>query len=419
MPIGEIFQQAGERIQRGVDAIRNTKINIDDNPFNDGKVGVSIQVGKNKVGVNIGTDIGNTLETGVSGPGQRAARNIGRGGARTAASARSLRNLIEVGVTGEREGVGSATISAGLGTKIIPGLDIKDANGRTVVSSDPLDVLGQKIQDGINIGGDIWAERERARHEGTIKAYEEEKNRNRRPPQPGSQSRDSVLRPSGTQPGTTSNRGPTSQPASRPTSRPTSQPRSPSLPGGTAQTIPKFPEQGADEMAGADEISRQRSGGGRLAPEPFQIPTEVPRTNTRLPNKPQIGGSRPSSRSQSGGKRIGGSGGMALGPGRANNQSPSSSGGKRIVRPEDMDDLSPNSPTNKPRINQPTQNNEPRTPKRMLSPQEIGLFNCLNNDGGEACYKKFNQQKPSQNSGGSGSANIELEFGDPYIGMTG
>ena len=112
---------------------------------------------------------------------------------------------------------------------------------------------------------------------------------------------------------------------------------------------------------------------------------------------------------------------MALGLGNGNNQSRSSGGkslGGRIARPEDLEDLSPNSPTNKPRINQPTQNNEPRTPKRMLSPQEIGLFDCLNNGGGDACYKKFNQQKPSSNqSSNSGGANIELEFGDPYIGM--
>ncbi len=367
----QIVETAG-RVVEGVQKAASAPVrgNFDENPFNDGQVGIELSGGGLSVNVKGGLfPAGNLAPIGIS-------------------------------VGAKLNDVGGIDASLGIGG--VPGIRVENADGRAIITTDPFEVIGEGIRGLIDVT-------EVEINKRTNRKREEENNRNRRPPQPGTRSRDSVLRPSGAQPGTSSR--------NRQTSQPTSQPRSPNLPGGTAQTIPSFPVQGADEMAAADEISRQRSGGGRLAPEPFQIPTEVPRTNTRLPNKPQIGGSRPSSRSQSGGKRIGGSGGMALGPGNSNNQNPSS-GGKRIVRPEDMEDLSPNSPTNKPRINQPAQNNEPRTPKRMLSPQERGLFDCLNNGGGDACYKKFNQQKPSSNqASNSGGANIELEFGDPYIGM--
>ena len=389
---------------RAANAAKNTRVEWN-NPFDDGKGGVNISVGD--VGVGIAIDEDKTGGTGkISVSAQR-----GKNRASLDFEASKLELQLEGSINVSRDGLGSARIGFEFDPKKgkinpLPGVSVKNADGRTVATTDPFEFAAEGIrslQDILEVDA----------NKATNRAYEDYANRNRKPPQPGSRSRDSILRPSGAQPGTSS-RKPTSQPISQPAN----QPRSPSLPGGTAQTIPKFPTQGSGETTSPGGSSRQQSSSGRLAPEPFQIPQDVPRTNSRLPNKPQIGGSRPSSRSQSGGKSLGGSGGMALGPGNGNNQNPSS-GGKRIVRPEDLEDLSPNSPTNKPRINQPTQNNEPRTPKRMLSPQEIGLFNCLNNDGGEACYKKFNQQKPSQNSGGSGSANIELEFGDPYIGMTG
>jgi hypothetical protein len=386
MPIGDI-------IQRGINAVKNTKVEIDLNPFDDGKIGGSIQVGKNRIEVKGGSDIIGIAGTAIDGKSQRAAQNIGRGGARTAASARNLgRGLLGAEVSVGRDGVGSTTISAGFGgpknASVIPGLQLRDADGNLLVDASliPMDAIKQ-------IGGNIRDILEADANKATNRAYEDYNNRNRKPPQPGTRSRDSVLRPPGTQPGTTSRKGPISQP--------TSQPRSPSLPGGTAQTIPNFPVQGSAENAAADKALRDRGGGGRLAPEPFQIPTDSPKTNTRLPKKPQIGGSgvqaNNRSRSQSGGKSLGG----------------------RIARPEDLEDLSPNSPTNKPRINQPSQDRRESTPMRLLTPQEKGLFDCLNNGGGDACYKKFNQQKPSNQSTNSGGANIELEFGDPYIGMAG
>jgi hypothetical protein len=411
MPFGDI-------IQRGIDALQNTKVDVDSNPFNDGKVGVSIQAGKNKIEVKVGSSLLNLGTTAINGTSRRAAQNITRGGARTAASARNLgKGLLGVDATIEREGVGSVTISGGFGgpkkASIIPGLQLRDADGNLLVDANLIPIDGLR-QAGGHILDIIQAEHQRR----AVERAEDYANRNRRPPQPGTRSRESILNPPGAQPGTAP-RGPRIQ-ENPPPEPPPQAPRGPKI----QENPPPEPPPQAPELPKQSPVQIYNTppgtlvpGGGRQqkkpASQPFQIPKDIPKTNTRLPRKPQIGGSRPSSRAS--GRS---SGGMVLGPGNSNNQSPPS-GGKRIVRPEDMEDLSPNSPTNKPRINQPAQNNEPRTPKRMLSPQEVGLFKCLNSDGGDACYKKFNQQKPSQNSGGSGNADIELQFGDPYIGMTG
>ncbi|CBN58292.1 hypothetical protein [Kamptonema sp. PCC 6506] len=373
-----------EGVQKGLrrigDAAKNARVDYDINPFNDSKVGISVRSGRHQLNIGIGVDA-------EQGAGE--ADKLG-----------------EIGINANvsRDGVGSVGIGVGIGGKSgllpDPELTIKNAQERTLITSS-LESLVIESARSLWEGGvaavksDLEAIRLRK-----ILAEMEAKSRqrpqnNQRTPQNISQQRP---------------QNKPSSPQNISQQRPQNKPSSPQLPSAQGRTIPQFgtPQQTAAPTGRIPSESKPRR---EATQQPFTIPTDIPKTNTRLPKKPQIGssGAQPNTRPGSNG-------------GTQPNTQPNNrrlNGKATIVRPEDLEDISVNNPNNKPRINQPTEGLKPLTAYRMLTPREKQLFDCIQNGGGDACNKKYGESPQANASGNSGgnSNEISLNFGDPYIGL--
>lgn len=360
-------------ISRGLNRAKNAPVNanFDINPFDDGNVGIEFSGG----GLNV-----------------RARAGLGPTG-----------NISSIGASAgaSLEGVGGVDISVGVDpakgkVNYIPGISVKNGQGRTVATTDPIE-LAQEVIRSINERLEAETNAAEAKAAGESVRF------------PGNRSSQSKPRSSQTQPQqqSTSNR------------------QSPNLPTGTPRSIPQFgiPQQ---TVAPTGRIPSEFTPKREATQQPFTIPTNIPKTNTRLPRKPQIGGNTAQQNSGTNQRN----GGITLGNAPRQNSSPSQRNGapqqdsrvnqhsgRTIVSPEELEDISANNPNNKPRIVQPQQNSEPRSAYRLLSTREKQLFDCIQNGGGDACNKKYGES-PQPNAS-SNSNEISLQFGDPYVGMGG
>lgn len=377
------INQTARDINRGLNRAKNAPVNanFDINPFNDGNVGVEFSGG----GLNVRARAGLGPTGNISGIGASAGASL--------------------------EGVGGVDISVGVDptkgkVNYIPGISVKNAQGRTVTTTDPIE-LAQEVIRSINERLEAETNAAEAKAAGESIRF------------PGNRSSQS-------KPGSSQTR-----PQQKSSSN--SKIQSPNLPTGTPRSIPQFgtPQQ---TVAPTGRIPSEFTPRREATQQPFTIPTDIPKTNTRLPRKPQIGSNTAQQNSGTNQRN----GGITLGNAPRQNSSPSQrnggisfggngapqqdsrvnqrNSGRTIVSPEELEDISANNPNNKPRIVQPQQNSEPRSAYRLLSTREKQLFDCIQNGGGEACNSKYGEDpKPSSNN--SNNEGFSLSLGDPYIGM--
>ncbi|MDB9514748.1 hypothetical protein PN499_26445 [Kamptonema animale CS-326] len=408
-----IIEGIQNRANRIIDAAKNTSVDIDINPFNDSKIGATVRSGRNALNIGIGVD---------AGQGAGEADKLGQIG-------------IEANIS--RDGVGSVGIGVGIGGKSgllpDPEINIKNAEGRAIITSS-LETLaiesGQSLLEGgvAAIKSDleairlrkILAEMEANSRQGQSRTKQTPQNNSQKTPQNTSQQK----------PQNNSQRTPQNTGQQKPQNN--SQ-RTPQLPSAQGRTIPQFgtPQQ---TIAPTGRIPSELTPRREATQQPFTIPTDIPKTNTRLPRKPQIGGNTTQQNSGTNQRN----GGITLGNAPRQNSSPSQrnggisfggngapqqdsrvnqrNSGRTIVSPEELEDISANNPNNKPRIVQPQQNSEPRSAYRLLSAREKQLFDCIQNGGGDACNKKYGESaQPSSNN--NNDEGFSLSLGDPYIGM--